>query len=58
MGGIRIMDKDHLIQKVASILGVTENMVKYKLPLERQLEMLIEQYERLEEYYGGVKDEI
>jgi hypothetical protein len=48
------MEKDNLIQKVASILGVTENMVKYKLPLERQLEMLIEQYERLEEYYGDV----
>jgi hypothetical protein len=57
MGGIRIMNKEHLIQKVASILGVTENMVKYKLPLERQLEMLIEQYERLEEYYGGGLDD-
>lgn len=44
------MDNESLIKKIALILGVSENMVKYNLSLEQQIEMLVEQYERLEEY--------
>jgi hypothetical protein len=38
---------EQLIKKVALILGVSENMVMYNLSTEKQIEMLVEQYERL-----------
>jgi hypothetical protein len=37
---------EQLIKKVALILGVSENMVMFNLSTEKQIEMLVEQYER------------
>ena len=51
-------EKQQLIQKIALILGISENMVKYGLPMESQVEMLVEQYERLLEVIGGSLYEI
>jgi hypothetical protein len=48
---------EQLIKKVALILGVSENMVMFNLSTEKQIEMLVEQYERLLEVIGGSLDD-
>jgi hypothetical protein len=48
---------EQLIKKIALILGVSENMVKYNLNVHQQVEMLVEQYERLLEVIGGSLDD-
>jgi hypothetical protein len=49
--------KEVLINKIALILGVSETMVKYSLSIENQIELLVEQYERLLEVIGGSLDD-
>jgi hypothetical protein len=44
---------EQLIKKISLILGVSENMVMFNLSTEKQIEMLVEQYERLLEVIGG-----
>jgi hypothetical protein len=46
-----------LIKKISQILGVSENMVMFNLSTEKQIEMLVEQYERLLEVIGGSLDD-
>jgi hypothetical protein len=48
---------EQLIKKIAMILGVSENMVMFNLSTEKQIEMLVEQYERLLEVIGGSLDD-
>jgi hypothetical protein len=48
---------EQLIKKISLILGVSENMVMFNLSTEKQIEMLVEQYERLLEVIGGSLDE-
>jgi hypothetical protein len=49
--------KEVLIRKIALILGINENMVKHSLSVEKQVELLVEQYERLLEVIGGSLDD-
>jgi hypothetical protein len=49
--------KEVLIRKIALILGISENMVKHNLSVEKQVELLVEQYERLLEVIGGSLDD-
>jgi hypothetical protein len=48
---------EQLIKKISLILGVSENMVMFDLSTEKQIEMLVEQYERLLEVIGGSLDD-
>jgi hypothetical protein len=48
---------EQLIKKISLILGVSENMVMFNLSTEKQIEMLVEQYERLLEVIGGSLNE-
>jgi hypothetical protein len=48
---------EQLIKKISLILGVSENMVMYHLSTVKQIEMLVEQYERLLEVIGGSLNE-
>jgi hypothetical protein len=48
---------EQLIKKISLILGVSENMVMFNLSTEKQIEMLVEQYERLLEVIGGSLDD-
>jgi hypothetical protein len=57
IGGINVNNIEQLIKKIALILGVSENMVMYHLSTDKQIEMLVEQYERLLEVIGGSLNE-
>jgi hypothetical protein len=46
------MDENLLIQKVSWILNITENEVKYDMPLVRTIDKLVRKYEEMAEEKG------